>query len=75
MGQRKFPTGFMIRFGTSNDGGYVQIATVITVDLSRSAQALPGGRLRFQAVPLNGAQRSLQKQRQIMRLLQVHAGK
>lgn len=55
-------------------GGYAQLATVITVDLPRIAQALPGDALRFQAVSLSEAQQLLEQQRKFLRLLHVHAG-
>jgi KipI family sensor histidine kinase inhibitor len=38
-------------------GGYPKIATVITADLARLAQLLPGDRLRLQAVTVEQAQR------------------
>lgn len=38
-------------------GGYAKIATVISADLWKIAQAKPGDRLRFQAVPVEEAQR------------------
>ena len=38
-------------------GGYPKIATVITADLPRLAQLVPGDRLRFAAVSVEGAQR------------------
>jgi biotin-dependent carboxylase-like uncharacterized protein len=42
-------------------GGYVKIATVITVDLPLIAQALPGYEVRFQAVTVQEAQGLLRK--------------
>jgi len=38
-------------------GGYPKIATVITADLPRLAQLVPGDRLRFAAVSVEDAQR------------------
>jgi antagonist of KipI len=38
-------------------GGYAKIATVISPDLSRLAQAVPGNRIRFEAVSLKQAHR------------------
>jgi antagonist of KipI len=37
-------------------GGYVKIATVISVDLPLIAQALPGSKIRFEAMGLEEAQ-------------------
>jgi biotin-dependent carboxylase-like uncharacterized protein len=37
-------------------GGYVKIATVVSVDLPLIAQSLPGHKVRFQAVPFQEAQ-------------------
>jgi allophanate hydrolase subunit 2 len=38
-------------------GGYTKIATVISADLPRLAQAIPGNRVRFQRVTLEEAHR------------------
>jgi antagonist of KipI len=38
-------------------GGYAQIATVITPDLEKAAQAKPGAKIKFQKVSINEAQR------------------
>jgi hypothetical protein len=43
-------------------GGYTKLATVISVDLQRLAQALPGDRVIFRAVSLEEAHRALAAQ-------------
>lgn len=43
-------------------GGYTKIATVISSDLPRIAQALPGQKLRFQSVSPDEAHQALQEQ-------------
>jgi biotin-dependent carboxylase-like uncharacterized protein len=43
-------------------GGYVKIATVISVDLPLIAQALPGSKVRFEAMGLEEAQELLSEQ-------------
>lgn len=48
-------------------GGYTKIATVITADLSRLAQALPGQTVSFQQVSVEDAQNALQTQEAIIR--------
>jgi allophanate hydrolase subunit 2 len=42
-------------------GGYTKIANVISADLDRLAQVMPGESLRFQAVPLEEAHGLLRK--------------
>lgn len=50
-------------------GGYAKIATVITPDLDRVAQARPGDRVRFTQVDLEGAHEAHRKyQRQLARV-------
>ena len=47
-------------------GGYVKIATVATVDLPLIAQALPGYKVRFQAIGIEEAQKLyIKKEKQI----------
>jgi antagonist of KipI len=48
-------------------GGYTKIATVITADLSRLAQALPGQTVSFQPVSVEEAQKTLRTQEAIIR--------
>ena len=43
-------------------GGYTKIANVISADLDRLAQIMPGEGLRFQAVPLGEAHKLLRKE-------------
>ena len=43
-------------------GGYTKIATVISTDLSKIAQAMPGSRVRFQKVTLEEAHRIYREQ-------------
>ncbi|MFD1609374.1 biotin-dependent carboxyltransferase family protein [Oceanobacillus luteolus] len=50
-------------------GGYTRIATVITEDLPRIAQSLPGKEIAFEAVSLNVAQELLHRRQQLLRLL------
>ncbi|GAB3635791.1 biotin-dependent carboxyltransferase family protein [Hymenobacter arcticus] len=50
-------------------GGYPRLAQVITADLGRLAQALPGTRLRFQQVELAAAQALYLAQEQYLRAL------
>jgi antagonist of KipI len=50
-------------------GGYPRLAQVITADLGRLAQALPGTRLRFQLVELAEAQAQYLAQEQRLRAL------
>lgn len=45
-------------------GGYAKIATVITSDLSRVAQAMPGSTVRFERVTLENAHRLYQEQQE-----------
>ena len=54
------PIVLMADRGTT--GGYTKVATVISVDLSRLAQALPGDRVSFRAVSLEEAQLALRDQ-------------
>ncbi|MCX5907105.1 MAG: biotin-dependent carboxyltransferase family protein [Deltaproteobacteria bacterium] len=42
-------------------GGYTKIATVISADLDRLAQVMPGEKLRFQAVPVEEAHEALRE--------------
>jgi biotin-dependent carboxylase-like uncharacterized protein len=48
-------------------GGYTKIATVITADLSRLAQALPGQTVSFQQVSVEEAQDALKTQEAVIR--------
>jgi antagonist of KipI len=50
-------------------GGYPRLAQVISADLGRLAQALPGTRLRFQPVALAEAQALYLAQEQRLRAL------
>lgn len=43
-------------------GGYAKIATVITSDLPKVAQAIPGNTVRFERVTLENAHRLYQEQ-------------
>jgi antagonist of KipI len=44
-------------------GGYTKIANIISADLDRLAQVMPGEALRFKAVPLEEAHQRLREQR------------
>lgn len=50
-------------------GGYTKIATVISVDLARVAQAMPGDTTCFQSVTVKEAQQALRKQEDMIRIL------
>ena len=52
-------------------GGYTKIATVISTDLSKVAQAMPGNRVRFQRVTLEEAHRFYRDHARL--LLQIEA--
>jgi antagonist of KipI len=45
-------------------GGYTKIANVISTDLDRLAQVMPGEKLRFSAVSLEAARRALREERE-----------
>ena len=47
-------------------GGYTKVATVISVDLPRLAQAGPGDRVSFRAVSLDEAHRALEEQEALL---------
>lgn len=51
-------------------GGYAKIATVITADLPKIAQARPGTGIRFMAVTEKEAVAALKKQRNTLKMLQ-----
>ena len=52
-------------------GGYTKIATVISTDLSKIAQALPGNRVRFQRVTLEEAHRIYGDQARLLRQIEA----
>ncbi len=47
-------------------GGYTKIAAVITADLDRVAQAMPGGAVRFRAVTLEEARAALREREAVL---------
>ena len=47
-------------------GGYTKIATVISTDISRVAQAMPGHRFRFRAVSVEAAQEAYRSQEALL---------
>lgn len=51
-------------------GGYAKIATVITADLKKAAQAKPGSKLRFQAVSEKQAVAILRKEERKLKFLE-----
>lgn len=53
-------------------GGYAKIATVITADLYKIAQAKPGSFIRFRAVTEQEAVEALKQQREFLNKLQYH---
>lgn len=48
-------------------GGYTKIATVISTDLSKVAQAMPGHTVRFRAVSVEEAQEAYRRQEALLR--------
>ena len=50
--------------GTS--GGYTKIATIISVDVGRLAQSIPGDKVRFKAVEIEEAHRALRDQEEAL---------
>ena len=52
-------------------GGYTKIATVISTDLSKIAQAVPGNRVRFQEVTLAEAHRLCREQALLLRQIET----
>lgn len=55
-------------------GGYTRIATVISVDVARVAQNLPGTKLQFEEISVQEAQSLYVKQEKILRQLTIGAG-
>jgi antagonist of KipI len=52
-------------------GGYTKIATVLSTDLSKIAQAVPGNRVRFQNVSLEEAHRIYREQTLLLRQIET----
>ena len=52
-------------------GGYTKIATVISTDLSKIAQAVPGNRVRFQQLTLAEAHRLCREQALLLRQIEA----
>ena len=52
-------------------GGYTKIATVISTDLSKIAQAIPGNRVRFQEVTLAEAHRLCRERALLLRQIEA----
>lgn len=52
-------------------GGYTKIATVISTDLSKIAQAVPGNRVRFQRVTLEEAHGFYREQARLLRQIEA----
>ena len=52
-------------------GGYTKIATVISPDIPKIAQAIPGNRVRFQRVDLEEAHRAVRAEALRMRELEA----
>ena len=50
-------------------GGYTKIATVITVDIIKLAQAKPGDKIRFRRVTIDEAHRVLKEYEQTIQTL------
>jgi len=56
-------------------GGYTKIATVISTDISRVAQAKPGDKIRFEEVDLETAYGILRAQEQaLQKIRETFAG-
>ena len=66
------PIVLMADRGTT--GGYTKIATVISVDLSKLAQAMLGDEVRFNAVSIEQAHESLRQQEQSLSRLKAPKG-
>ena len=58
------PIVLMADRGTS--GGYTKIATIISVDVGRLAQSIPGDKVRFKAVEIEEAHRALRDQEEAL---------
>jgi antagonist of KipI len=58
------PIVLMADRGTT--GGYTKVATVISADMPMLAQAVPGDRVSFRAVPLEAAHLALEQQERIL---------
>jgi antagonist of KipI len=61
-------------------GGYTKIATVISADIGRLAQAMPGNTITFRAVSVEDAQAVLRQQESVLQAIRestgvVHGGK
>jgi allophanate hydrolase subunit 2 len=52
-------------------GGYTKIATVISTDLSKIAQAVPGNRVRFLSVSLEEAHRIYRERALLLRQIET----
>jgi antagonist of KipI len=59
-----FPMILVADRGTT--GGYAKLATVISADLPRLAQALPGDRMAFRAVSLHEAHRAVDEEEAVL---------
>jgi biotin-dependent carboxylase-like uncharacterized protein len=55
-------------------GGYAKIATVVSVDLSRVAQAMPGNTVRFERVTLAAAHRLYRERQRRLQQIRDHLG-
>ena len=64
------PVILMADRGTT--GGYTKMATVITVDIPKLAQALPGSAVTFHAVPVEEAHRLLREQEEAIARFKDH---
>jgi antagonist of KipI len=53
-------------------GGYTKIATVISADIPRVAQAKPGDTIRFQKVDLEAAHEAFKQQERIVQQIKEH---
>jgi biotin-dependent carboxylase-like uncharacterized protein len=59
----------IILLGEQTVGGYAKIATVITADLDRVAQAMPGDKIRFQAVDIETARTAVRQRHHRLELI------
>ncbi|MCP4112589.1 MAG: biotin-dependent carboxyltransferase [Desulfobacteraceae bacterium] len=57
----------IILLGEQTVGGYTKIATVISADISKVAQAVPGDKIRFEKVSTETAHKLLQEQAELIR--------
>ncbi len=63
----------IILLGEQTVGGYTKIATVISADISKVAQAVPGDKIRFEKVSVETAHELLREQAELIRQMKKQA--